>query len=131
MRLLKGFHAEVGKPLLLMFENLAQCIVFPNRWKKLNIAPALKKWDKQCIVNSCPVSLLPIYNKNFQRLILNPVFWVSWKKRNNYFLLLNLVFGQTTLFENLLPSTAHRIYTNISLQRFWIRIWSKSLEDFL
>lgn len=131
MRLLKGFHAEVGKPLLLMFENLAQCIVFPNRWKKLNIAPAHKKWDKQCIVNSCPVSLLPIYNKNFQRLILNPVFWVSWKKKKQLFSATQSGFCSNDSFENLLPSTAHRIYTNISLQRFWIRIWSKSLEDFL
>lgn len=55
MRLLKGFHAEVGKPLLLMFENLAQCIVFPKFLEK--------------------------------------------KKRNNYFLLLNLVFVQTTLLK--------------------------------
>ena len=131
MRLLKGFHAEVGKSLLLMFKNLAQCIVFPNWWKKLNIAPVHKKLDKQCIVNSCPVSLLPVCNKNFQRLILNPVFWVSWKKKKQLFSATQSGFCSNDSFENLLPSTAHRIYTNISLQRFWIRIWSKSLEDFL
>ena len=30
MRLLKCFHAEVGKTLPLIFENLAHCMVFPN-----------------------------------------------------------------------------------------------------
>ena len=102
MRLLKCFHAEVGKTLPLIFENLAHCMVFPNLWKKLYIAPVHKKWDKQCIVNSCPVSLLPIWDKVFQRLISNPVFEFLEKKKKkkkamNYFLLLNLVFVQMTL----------------------------------
>ena len=74
MRLLKGFHAEVGKPLLLMFENLAQCIVFPKFLEK--------------------------------------------KKKKQLFSATQSGFCSNNSFENLLPSTTHRIYTNISLWRF-------------
>ena len=48
--------------------------VFPSEWKKGNIVPIHKKDGKQNIKNYRPVSLLQIYRKVFERLILNKMF---------------------------------------------------------
>ena len=44
---------------------------FPSEWKKGNDVPIHKKDDKQNVKNYCPVSLLPICGKIFERLIYN------------------------------------------------------------
>ena len=48
--------------------------VFPSEWKKGNIVRIHKKSDKQNIKNYCPVSLLSISDKIFERLIFNGTF---------------------------------------------------------
>ena len=45
--------------------------VFPSEWIKVNIVLIDKKRDKQNIETCCPVSLLPICGKIFERLIFN------------------------------------------------------------
>ena len=45
--------------------------IFPVNWKKANICPIHKKGDKQILNNYRPVSLLPICDKIFERLIFN------------------------------------------------------------
>ena len=62
------------KLLLLIFKNCIQYGIFRNLWKKSNIVPIHKKGCKQCIVNLCPVSFLPICSKIFERVIFDPVF---------------------------------------------------------
>ena len=44
---------------------------FPSEWKKGNVIPIHKKDDKQNVKNYCPVLLLPICGKIFERLIYN------------------------------------------------------------
>ena len=44
---------------------------FPLEWKKANIVPIHKKGDKQTVKNYSPVSLLPICDKIFERLLYN------------------------------------------------------------
>ena len=51
--------------------------IFPDTQKKGNIIPAHKKY-KTLINNDCPISLLPIFGKIFERVIYNSLF--------NYFL---------------------------------------------
>ena len=52
--------------------------IFRDIWKKGNIIPAHKIEDKTLINNYCPISLLPIFGKIFERVIYNSLF--------NYFL---------------------------------------------
>ena len=47
---------------------------FPLEWKKANLVPVYKKDDKQCLENYRPVSLLPICDKSFEKLIFNEMF---------------------------------------------------------
>ena len=47
---------------------------FGNQWKRANIEPIHKKNDKEIVLNYGPVSLLPICNKVFEKLILNEPF---------------------------------------------------------
>ena len=42
--------------------------------KKANIVPVHKKENKNLIKNYCPVSLLPIFSKIYERVIYNAVF---------------------------------------------------------
>ena len=95
IRLLQICGAEVVKPLSLIFKNCIQYRIFPNLWKKSNIVPIHKKSDKQCMINYHPVSLLPICDQIFERLILTQ--FLSFLRTTNYFLLISLVFNQMTL----------------------------------
>ena len=93
--LLQNSVAEVVKPLSLIFKNCIQYRIFPNLWKKSNIVPIHKKGDRQCMIKYHPVSLLPICDQIFERLILTQ--FLSFLRKTNYFRLINLVFDQMTL----------------------------------
>ena len=47
---------------------------FATQWKRANILPVHKKNDKQILSNYRPVSLLPVCNKIFEKLIFNELF---------------------------------------------------------
>ena len=62
------------KPLEMIFKS---CIIkgeCPSQWKKANVVPVYKKSDKQTLKNYKPISLLPIFEKFFERIIYNNVF---------------------------------------------------------
>ena len=46
---------------------------YPSEWKKVNVVPVHKKGDKQSLKNYRPISLLPIFGKNFERIIYNNI----------------------------------------------------------
>ena len=71
IRILKICDSTIVKPLTIVFKNCISQGIFPDNWKKSNICPIHKKGDKQIVNYYRPVSLLPIYGKIFERLILN------------------------------------------------------------
>ena len=56
--------------LAIIFQNCLRSGKLPSEWKKVNVVPTFKKGDKQCIKNYCPVPLLPVCGKVFERLNL-------------------------------------------------------------
>ena len=64
----------ICKPLELIFKQSMESGSFPSEWKKRNVIPIHKKDDKQCLSNYRPVSLLPICERFFERLIFNEMF---------------------------------------------------------
>ena len=65
-----------------------------SEWKKGNVVPIQKKYDKQCLKNYRPISLLPICGKIFEKLIFNEMFKFYFLKMNSFHLIkedLNLV----------------------------------------
>ena len=65
---------SIYKPLEIIFRQALLTGGFPSESKKGNIVPIYKKSDKQNIKNYRPVSLLPICDKIFERLIFNEMF---------------------------------------------------------
>ena len=61
-------------PLRKIFEECLRTGTFPLEWKKGNVAPIFKKGDKQLYEHYRPVSLLPIFGNNFERLIFEEMF---------------------------------------------------------
>ena len=47
---------------------------FPSEWKKDSVVLIHKKDDKRNVINYCPVSLLPICGKIFERLIYSVMY---------------------------------------------------------
>ena len=70
IRMIKLCGISICKPLEIIFQNCLRSGKFPSEWKKANVVPTFKKGDKQCIKNYCPVSLLPVCGKVFERLLM-------------------------------------------------------------
>ena len=98
------------KPLSIIFKNCIQYGIFPNLCKTSNIVPIHRKGDKQCMVNYCPVLLLSIYGKIFERLIFNPVF--EFLEENNLLSPNQSGFRPNGSCENQLMSIGHSIYAD-------------------
>ena len=57
-------------PLKLIFKASIEEVVFPGCWKKTNVVPTHKKESKNLLKNYRPISLLPIFGKIYERIIL-------------------------------------------------------------
>ena len=62
------------RPLSIIFRNSLNSCIYPCNWKKTNVTPVHKKDDKQCVNNYCPVSLLPVIGKIFEKLIFSEIY---------------------------------------------------------
>ena len=74
IRMLKTCGNSIYKPIQLIFRSCLENGKFPSEWKKANVVPVHMKGNKQNLENYCPVSLLPICGKIFERLIYNSLF---------------------------------------------------------
>ena len=71
IRMIKLCGKSIARPLSLIFQSILNDGVFPDDWKKNNIVLCHKNDSKTLIKNYRPISLLPIFNKVFDRLIYN------------------------------------------------------------
>ena len=71
---LKLCSSSIIKSLSLIFQNCLNSGTFPVDGEKDNIVSAHKKNNKQLVNNYCPVSLLPICSKMFEKLIFGSIF---------------------------------------------------------
>ena len=65
---------SIALPLKLLFETALKEKKIPDIWKLANVVPAHKKEEKNLLKNYCPISLLPIFSKIFERVIYNFLF---------------------------------------------------------
>ena len=61
------------KPPSIIFRNSLNSCIQPRTWKKANVIPVHKKDDKQCVNNYRHVSLLPVFEKIFEKLFFNEI----------------------------------------------------------
>ena len=64
----------IVEPLGVLFLSFLEQGVYPDDWKKSNIVPIHKKERKNLIKNYRRISLLPVFSKVFERIILNSLF---------------------------------------------------------
>ena len=74
IRMWKLCGESIYKPLNLIFKSCLETGQFPSDWKKANVVPVFKKGDKQLLKNHRPISLLPIIDKIFEKLLYNQMF---------------------------------------------------------
>ena len=65
---------QSANPLEIIFRTCLNHGKFSEEWKKANVVPVFKKGNKQCVKNYCPVSLLPICSKIFERIIYSNAY---------------------------------------------------------
>ena len=82
VRMIKICDDAIIEPLSLSYKNCIEIGTFPAIWKKSNIVPPHEKGDKQIIDNYRPVSLLPIFDKIFERILFNSSF--NYIQENNH-----------------------------------------------
>ena len=68
-RMLSLCDDSIILPLKLIFLNILETGVYPDKWNLANVTPIHKKGSKQLASNYKPISLLPICGKLFERII--------------------------------------------------------------
>ena len=71
IKIIKTCGNSISFLLELIFESMTNEGVLPEDWKKSNVVPIHKKESKSFIKNCCPMRLLPIFSKVFERLVYN------------------------------------------------------------
>ena len=107
---LKICDSSIVKSLSIIFKNCLQTRTFPNNWKKSNVVPIHKKGDKQLLQNYCPVSLLPVCSKIFERIAFNPM--LEFLEENNLLCSHQSEFCSSDSCQSQLISIVHDIYAS-------------------
>ena len=82
VRMIKLCDESLIIPLRLIFENCLRHCIFPEMWKRANVAPIHKKNEKNLKENYHPISLLPIFSKILEKLIHESLY--SNLERENF-----------------------------------------------
>ena len=101
------FNCEAS---FINFHKSLQSGTFPNNWKKSNIVPIHKKGDKQLLQNYRLVSLLPVCNKVFERIVVNPK--LEFPDQNNLLCQHQSGFQASGSCQSQLLSIVHDIYAS-------------------
>ena len=110
IRLSKICDSSIVKPLSIILKNCLQTGTFPNNWKKSNVVPIHKKGDEQLLQNYCPVSLLPICSKIFEKIIFNPM--LEFLEENSLLCPHQSAFRSSDSCQSQLLFIVHDIYAN-------------------
>ena len=69
--MIKIYGNSLIRPLSLLFKKSFDNSYFPELWRKSNIIPVHRKNGKRNFENYCPISLLPIFSKVFEKIIFS------------------------------------------------------------
>ena len=81
IRMIKICDKSLLKPLIILFKNSTKPSHYSDIWKRSNIIPVHKKNDKQLVKNYRPISLLPIFGKNFEKIIFNKIYYFLMEEK--------------------------------------------------
>ena len=64
-RMIKICNKSLSKPLIILLENSTKSSCYPDILKRFDVIVVHKTSDKKLVKNYQPISLLPIFCKNF------------------------------------------------------------------
>ena len=108
-------HNNISVRMIKMCDesySLNSCI-YPSTWKKANVIPIHKKYDKQFVNNYHPVSLLPVFGTIFEKLNFIEIYSLLDREK-----LLNTNqsgFGPFDSSVNQLLTITHKIFSSFDL----------------
>ena len=108
IRMLKICGSSVCRPLQIIYKSCLDRGKFPQEWKKANVVPVHKKNDKQLVKNYRPISLLPICDKIFERILYNSL--LNFLNQNDLISPAQSGFKSGDSCINQLLSITHEIY---------------------
>ncbi|PFX33122.1 hypothetical protein AWC38_SpisGene2007 [Stylophora pistillata] len=68
-RLVKHAASVIAEPLTNIFNHSIENCSYPENWKMDTVTPLFKKDDEFCKVNYRPVTVLPVLNNIFEKLL--------------------------------------------------------------
>ena len=74
IRMIKISGKSLCTTLEMIFKSCIMKGEYPSERKKANVVPVHKKGNQQLLKNYRPISLLPIFEKIFERIICNNIF---------------------------------------------------------
>lgn len=106
--MIKICDTSIVEPLCLIFEECLKTGAYLFLWKKANVVPIHKKDSRSCTTNYRPISLLPVFGKLFEKIILDSIY--SHLRKNSLLTPHQSGFqlGDSTI--NQLLSITHKIY---------------------
>ena len=111
--MIKLCDKSIIPPISLIYKNYINSGIFPNIWKKSNVALVHKKGDKQVVDNYRLVSLLPTFGKILKRFIFNSLF--EFLHKNNLLNENQSGLRPSDSCEYQLLSFLHKIYASFDL----------------
>ena len=136
--MIKICDSSIVKPLSIIFCNSLNSGIFPDNWKRSNIAPVHNKGNKQLIQNYRPVSLLLISRKSFERFVFNLLYKLV--EENSLFCSNQSEFRKTDSYVNQLLSIVNEIYESfdnfpsletrsefLDMSKAFDRVWHEGL----
>ena len=68
VRILKGACQTLSKPLTISLNKSVQTGIYPSKLKHAKVIPVFKNEDESDLNNYSPISLLPVFNRIFEKL---------------------------------------------------------------
>ena len=119
----------------MLAELINKCLkesCFPDCWKVSSVVPVFKNvGETSTAKNCCPVSLLSVFSKGFEKLVNNRI--VDHLEKCGLFLISNMILGlfdQMLIFSQLYLIELPGLLTGLGLLELWHLIYPRLLTGF-
>ena len=79
--MIKVCDESLLKTFILLFQYSTKLSCYPDIWKRSNIIPVHERNDTQLVKNYRTISLLPIFGKDFKKIIFDKIYHFLLEKK--------------------------------------------------
>ena len=129
---LKKCYPELSSILAELFNKCLKESCFPHCWKVSSVVSVFKDpGEGSTAKNHCPVSLLSLVSKVFEKLVNNRI--VDHLEKVTFFLIFSIVLGlldRLLIFSQLYLIELQRLLTALWLSELWHLVYARPLTGF-